>query len=93
MKNVTLYHGDNGCAEFWESENSEVLMERLHGRDFWCLSLKGKLVYFDRQHLKPKGAYRIENLAGMLLDDHKIHVQFNHTKEWVDQDMVLMPTS
>jgi hypothetical protein len=30
-----LYYGDNGFHEFWESEDSELLILKNHGESYW----------------------------------------------------------
>lgn len=100
MESVTLYHGDNGVQEFWESDDHAVLILRVHQEDAWTGWLdQGNglhvLTDIDRQERAKKGVHCIlsgktpNNVAKLLKKQYKVAVAFDTQHKWTKNGRII----
>lgn len=87
---VTLYYGDNGTQEFWESKKREIVILKNHTGGGWSVH-HNEIVLTDtvRQAKAKRGQHCIlsgdlDYVVKALKGQHNIRVIFDESKQWVN---------
>ena len=93
MRVATLYYGDNGLHEFWESEDSNVLMWRNHKETFWVANVDGAMVEdknaTKEAQLKDRAVTSVllttptaDDMVAKLLEHKKVKITLDRSRKF-----------
>lgn len=87
---VTLYYGDNGTQEFWESVKREIVILKNHKEGGWSAH-HNEIVLTDtvRQAKADRGTHcilsgELDYVIKALKQQHDIKVILDRSKQWVN---------